>query len=312
MTKSDITEALRLLYVGGTVLLLAAASFLLLLLPTVQAQDLPPLARLEALGLDTMEVGRVTAYFVPADRARAEELAVLTEEVAAFFEQNLGFTFDLGMAALAPEHWFSDIPGIPYAIPWPSMRDKLIFMPSSLQEGLLIQGPTELEDRRRVDFVLLHEYGHIAAKAYFRPMDDQDYLPVKWFEELLATYFAYAFVHASDSAWAKAAEVAWLGEVGGYTPSVLSLDWSFMNALPGNELARTYGWYQFMLNLRAAEIYDEHGLDFLRTLKEQLPWQDTGDWNTAILLPRLEEIAPGFKAWEESLPSVYGEQAGDH
>jgi hypothetical protein len=133
MTHFRSIDALRLPNVGRSLLLLVATSFSFL--PTVQAQDVSPLAMLESFGLDTMRVGRVTAYFAPADRARAEELAVLTEEAAAFFEQKLGFKFDLGMAALAPELWFSDIPGIPYAIPWPSMPYKLIFMPASLSEG---------------------------------------------------------------------------------------------------------------------------------------------------------------------------------
>lgn len=302
ITASAITT-LRSLGAGSALFLLATAGFFL---PVARAQDMSPADRLKELGLETTEVGRVTAHFAPADRQRAEELAALTEEAAAFVEAELGLAFDLGMAALAPEHWFSDIPGLPYAIPWPSMPDRLIFMPSSLEEGLLIQGPTALDDRRRVDFVLLHEFGHIAAKEYFRPADDQDYLPVKWFEELLATYFAYAFVHATDAAWAEAAGSAWTEEVQRFTPSVLSLDWSFMNALPGDELARTYAWYQFMLNLRAAEIYDAHGLGFVRALKENLPWAESTAWTTTTLLPLIDKVAPGFETWAASLPHAYG------
>ena len=281
---------------------------------TLPAQDedssLPK--HLETLGLNTTKVGRVTAHFAPADQARAEELAVLAEKAAAYFEREFGITFELGLAVLGPDQWFSKFQQVPYAIPWPSIPDRLIFMPSSLEEGVLIYGPTELENRRRVDFVLLHEYGHIAAKEYFRPSDLHDYLPVSWFDELLATYFAYAFIRASDPAWAESAPEAWLEEVQSYTPSVLSLDWSFMSTLSGGELARTYGWYQFMLNLRAAEIYDQEGLGFLRSLKEHLQWHESATWTTASLLPLLETMAPGFHAWEENLPQVYGEQIGEN
>lgn len=131
-----------------------------------------------------------------------------------------------------------------------------------------------------------------------------------WFEELLATYFGYAFVHSSDSAWAEAARREWLGEVRAFTPRELSLDWSFMRDLPGPEIARTYGWYQFMLNLRVADIYEQRGLGFLRELKEKLPWNDSHNWTTASLLPLLEEVSPGFEHWAESLQSVYGKQGG--
>lgn len=158
-----------------------------------------------------------------------------------------------------------------------------------------------LTRRRTVDFVLLHEYGHLAAKAYFRADSDQDYLPVSWFEEFLANYFAYAFVRASDLDWSEAGKAAWRDEVEGFTPSVLSLNWSFMNELPPDELARTYGWYQYLLNLRAADVYEQHGLGFLRALEDRLAWEETEDWTTESLLSSLEEVAPGFKAWSDGL-----------
>lgn len=93
----------------------------------------------------------------------------------------------------------------------------------------------------------------------------------------------------------------WTEVVESRTPAALSLDWSFMNDLPPRERVRTYGWYQNMLNLRAAELYEEHGLDFLRTLKSELEWEEMEGWTTASLLMSLEEIAPGFQRWAESL-----------
>lgn len=228
-------------------------------------------------------------------------MATLADDAAGYFEHELGTTFAFGVAALAPEHWFSEFPGIPYAIPWASMPDRLIFMPSSLREGLLIRGEDALEDRQRVDFILLHEYGHLLAKAHLRPRSDRDYLPVSWFEELLANYFAYAYLHEADVTWAEAAIAEWVEELRRFTPPVLSLDWSFMNDLPPPVLSETYGWYQFLLNLRAAELYDEHGLDFLSLLKEELSWEEAGDWTSESLLSDLEAIAPGFDAWVADL-----------
>lgn len=286
------------LHLGMAGLVLAAFAFAL----PLRAQDPSPLVRLEALGLDTMQVGRVTAYFAPSDRGRAEQIASLSEAAAAYFEQELGIAFDLRVAALAPEHWFSEYPDIPYAIPWASVPERLVFVPSSLEEGLLVEGLDDVEGRRRtVDFVLLHEYGHVAAKAYFRADSDQENLPVSWFEEFLANYFAYAYVRASDVEWSAASKAAWRNEVERFTPSVLSLDWSFMYELPPDELARTYGWYQYLLNLRAAEVYEEHGLALLRTLVEHLAWEEAGDWTTESLLASLEGAAPGFTAWADGL-----------
>ena len=282
----------------------------LVLAGTAHAQAPSPLARVQALGLETARIGRVEVYFAPGDRERAEQLAALSGAAADFYRRELGISFEHAVAALAPEDWFSEFPGMPYGMPWPSMPERLILMPSSLDQGLLIGGQDELEDRRTVDFVLLHEYAHLAAKAYFRPTSERDYLPVKWFEELVANSLAYAFVDASDPEWASADRRKWQSVVDGFTPPVLSLDWSFMNDLPPDELARVYGWYQNLLNLRAAELHEEHGLGFLRALRRELDWQASDDWTTESLLPSLEAVAPGFEAWAGDLRGARARQGG--
>ena len=307
MSRISISKPFRWLCMRAA--LVCAMTVCLALVSAVRAEAQSPLARVKALGLEKMTVGRVTVHFASTDLKRANQLATLTESAAAFLEKELGTSFDLSLAVLGPVDWFSEYPGIPYAIPWESTPDRLIMMPSSLREGLLIRGPSELDDRRRVDFVLLHEYGHLAARDYFRSDSDPEYLAsVPWFEELLATYFGYAFVYSSDSAWAEAARRDWLGEVKAFTPREVSLDWSFMSDLPGPEIARTYGWYQVMLNLRVADIYEQRGLGFLRELKEELPWNDSHNWTTASLFPLLEKVSPGFDHWAESLQSIYGKQ----
>jgi hypothetical protein len=202
---------------------------------------------------------------------------------------------------LAPDDWFSEFPPIPYAIPWYSVQHRLIFMPASLDEGLLVYGDNELEDRRRVDFVLLHEIGHIIAKDYLRSTSARDYLPVPWLEELLATYIGYAYLHPADPAWADASLSEWQREVDGFSPRRVSLDWSFMRDLSPEELARAYAWYQFLLNLRAAELYGTHGLDLLRRLRSELPWEESDQWTTEIVMPLLERVAPGFQQWADGL-----------
>ena len=96
------------------------------------AQDLSPLERVQTFDLDTIRSGDVTVHFPPSERARAEELATLTREASAWFEREMGIAFDLGVVALTPEDWFEPIPGIPYAVPWNSVPERLIFTPSSM------------------------------------------------------------------------------------------------------------------------------------------------------------------------------------
>jgi hypothetical protein len=178
------------------------------------SQASSPLATVEALGLDTVTVGRVTAHFAATDRQVANRLAVLSEEAAAYFERELGASFPVRLAVLSPADWFDPYPGgdsLPYGMPWGWVEELLVTAPASLSEGVLISGAAPEADRRRVHFVLLHELGHLASKRYLHPDSPRPYSPVRWFEELLATYFAYAYVRAHDAEWAEASRREWDG-----------------------------------------------------------------------------------------------------
>jgi hypothetical protein len=273
---------------------------LLILASGAHGQGRSELERVEALSLDILKVGRTTTYHAPGDRERARQLALLSERAAASFEHTLGIAFDFRLAALAPQQWFSPYGGdMPYGIPWSSVAERLIVVPASSVEGALIQGRDLWYDRRMVEFVTIHELGHIANKHYYHPTSAHEEFPLPWFEELLASYFAYAFLRALDPRWTALAQREWRASVGDYTPRVVSLDWSFMRVLPGPELARTYGWYQLVLNLRVADLYAAHGLDFLRRLRNTLPVDTMDAWTTESLLARLEEVAPGFQSWAD-------------
>lgn len=274
----------------------------LMFVSVAEAQHQSPRARVEALDLESMTVGRVTTLFAPNDRSRARQLAELSEAAAAFFEQKLGVSFAFRLAVLGPKDWFSPYgAGLPYGIPWCSVAERLMVVPASLKEGALIDGRNAQEDRWRVDFVTLHEFGHLTAKQYLHPTSAHDELPVLWFEELTATYFAYGFIRSIDQHWAESARAEWIARVKAYTPRQLSLDWSFMRTLPADELGPTYGWYQNVLNLRVADVYAKHGLAFLRTLKQNLPLNTMDNWTTQSLLASLEQISPGFQEWADEL-----------
>jgi hypothetical protein len=247
----------------------------------------------------------MTVYYSPEYRGRAEELAGLSKNAAAFMEDKLKLSFNFRLAVLSPDQWFSEHPGIPYAIPWENQAEDLLFLPSSLKEGLLIRGSDEVANRRRVNFIALHEFGHLAAKHYYRPSSIGEPVPVSWLNELLATYFAFSFIQSTDSEWARAIRAEWKNEVKQYTPGTISLDWGFMNELPPNEVARTYAWYQNVLNLRAAEIHDESGFAFLQDLKKGLSWDNVDHWTNDSVLSQLESISPGFMEWANTLGSRY-------
>jgi hypothetical protein len=280
--------------------------------PAVRAQEQSPGTKIEALGLESMTVGRVTTLFAPKDQARARQLAELSEGATAFFEQKLGVSFRFRLAVLGPKDWFQTHgAGMPYGIPWCSVAERLVVVPASLTEGVLIDGRNAQEDRWRVDFVTLHELGHLIAKQYLHPTSTHEEMPVMWFEELVATYFGYTFVSSFNRQWAQSARREWIGRVEGYRPRRRSLDWSFMRTLPPAEMASTYAWYQFILNLRVADIYERHGFDFLRALKERLPFRSMDSWTTKSLLGYLDRIAPGFQRWADELEKA-DKWSGNH
>ena len=49
-----------------------------------------------------------------------------------------------------------------------------------------------------------------------------------------------------------------------------------MRELPPGKFAVTYAWFQKLLNLWVADIYEGHGLDFLRAMRDELPWKHSG------------------------------------
>ena len=272
--------------------------------PPILGQAGSPLHRVRSIGLDSVTVGQVTTFFAPEDRALATDLAALTDAAADYFAAAFRGGFPLYLAVLQPNTWFDPYQRgtpAPYGMPWGWIPDSLMGVPASLREGVLIVGPDEQADLRRVRFVMLHEYGHLAAKRYLHPQSDQLYSSVRWFEEFLATYFAYAFVHQADAEWARVGRQEWVDFVQADAPASATLDWSFMFRLPPQQFGRTYAWYQNLLNVRAADVYSEHGLHFLPELRDRLPWSSSEEWTTEMLLPLLDSVAPGFQTWAEGL-----------
>src|SRR5690606_34274957 len=210
----------------------------------------------------------------------------------------------LRLAVLRPPQWFVPYAGgdgEPYGIPWSWVPDALITVPASLDVGVLITGPDRSADLRRVQFVMLHELGHLASKQLLHPNRGESFSSLRWFDELIATYFAYAFIQARDPRWVHAAQEEWQRLVESFTPSVVSLDWSHFRDLSPEEFAHTYGWYQHLLNLRAAALYVEYGLRFLRRVRDRLDWRDCANGTTGVLIPTVRDRAPRLQACAAAL-----------
>lgn len=288
---------------GRSKLASIAISACLMIPAAVGAQASSPLARIQALGLDSTTFGSVPTWFAPADRAAAERLANLLGRASAFFQRELGARVEFRLAALGPAKWIPYFPGAADTIAWAAEAEALIVAPAWAVR------PPPPGFHRDGEFIALHELGHLAANQYFNGGRPLDYGEHHWFGEVMATSFAYAFVRSANPAWADSARSDFPETLESYTPRVRSLDWSFMRDLPPDELGKTYGWYQIAINLQVADVLDRHGLEFLRQVKQRLPWNAMQSWTTAMLAARLEEIAPGFQAWVDRMN---GRRVPDH
>ena len=142
-----------------------------------------------------------------------------------------------------------------------------------------------------VDLVGYHELGHLYVGEWgINPH-------TRWFSELLATYFGYAFMAERLPDLARTWEIVSRSD-GGNTPQHRSLaDFERLYTGVG---ADNYIWYQGRFSERVFAVFATERFDFLRKVKDAFP---RGPEKLAAdqLLEQLENIQPGFKAWAASL-----------
>jgi hypothetical protein len=155
--------------------------------------------------------------------------------------------------------------------------------------------------REFVVHVGLHEIGHLQEVEYGIAA------PNKWFNEMLASYFSYAYLKARQPPVATVVE---------------ALDQIPLKPMPHTSLEdfeklyldvgmENYVWYQQQFERRAIKVYAEQGLEFLKKVKSAFPAAGNSPLETkkdeltpTALILRLERICPGFQAWASELQSM--------
>ncbi|MEJ2502438.1 MAG: hypothetical protein P8177_03840 [Gemmatimonadota bacterium] len=277
------------------------------------AQRADPLSRIRSLDVDRVDVGRVTVLYSAHDGEQGPETAAVLEaaaplrDAADFFAERLGGDFRLTLALLSPRDW-GRVGGAVHALPWHSQPDRLVVLPVRADLGLMLSGPDSTRARRVLEVVSLHQLGHVVTAAYYYPggFREPD-PPVRWFDELMASYLSYAYLQEHDPDLAEfMIDLAWdvtrtteprFSTLGQYD----AFHSSFLSAPQG---ANTKGWYHNAFNLRAAELYRKHGDGLMDSLRTELPWDRVESWTTEELLELLEPISRGFLAWSEEMASA--------
>ena len=289
---------------------LGAAAFLsMAALVVVTGQEASTyLARVQALGLESLP-GSVAAYYSPGARERAATLQNRLAEALTYCNERLGVRLTLALAVLNEAHW-KQVRAAPYGVPGVRGAPYVAFLPSDLSRSVIVTGwratsrrPAPVSERaletagisieeapyRLNDLVGYHEVGHVVIWEYGLRQTQN------WFDEMLATFVAYAFLSDRHPEEARVWDALMQRHVESIAPAFRDLD--TFNARYDDIPLETFAWHQAMFHRRVAEVYQTSGLQFLTALRKTGLTADVKYATAADLLKRLEEICPGFERW---------------
>ena len=153
------------------------------------------------LKVDSLTSG-LTVYYTPGYKQRAEYLAKILIKANHFFRDSLGVEYDYSLAVLDETQWESLGSPYPYGLPWNNAyKPYVIFMPADTSHGDVVDDLSNFLERadanKYVDNIGFHEAGHtyVCEYIYNGRFTDPE-IPFRWFDELMANYFCYAFLQS--------------------------------------------------------------------------------------------------------------------
>lgn len=278
--------------------------------------------------------GEIPVYYSACCRGRALQVQAALEDGLRFYKEKLGIQLDLVAAVLDKNDWNRILDQRPdHIVPPYGMTYvpfDVAFIPADddgvITQGLLAEKTHETPETRRLlksvhlgfdeaarRFIMhpiLHELGHRLVIQYgiAPPMQNGSW----WVDEMLASYFAYAYEKSRRPETATIVEA--MTNLSSEDLKYTSLD-DFPKTVPllmaGDSSNMT--WYQRQFEARLASVYAKEGLDFLPRVKETFPAGAKDDLSPAEVLAKLELICPGFQAWAVQMANVKaGGKAGSH
>lgn len=278
------------------------------------------------------QAGAVPLYYSPCCRERATEVQRRLQDMLAFYKAKLGINASISVAVLDQKDWnrvaqqLQDMQKFaPYGMTNVqadrSGGDVIAFIPAddtgvittsqladapyatagTLKAFASVNVTYEEAARRFILHPAFHELGHLLTRRYGIDVPDH------WVDEMMASYFAYAYERARDPAVATLVE--------GFTkmsspPIALTSLQQFEEAFArGKEIPpANYVWYQRHFEARIVDVYRDKRLSFIKAMKVQFPVPPAGrrpdGWlDLSKTLSRMEHIDPGFEQWSKRLAS---------
>ncbi|MBS3805966.1 MAG: hypothetical protein KGY60_00540 [Bacteroidales bacterium] len=194
----------------------------------------------------------------------------------------------------------------------PSFRDPLESIGITWKEA----------SRIYVELITFHEVAHLITDTEAYHID----MPTGWYREYLANFLSYAYLYHTEPNNARIWDLMPEVTLECYTPKFRTLE----DLMLGKIDAYDYHWYQSRFIQRANRVVENRGTDFIHKAQKLFPAESPGktlsEKTEAVynnmdsmsekeaarglkkineeLINRLEEIAPGFKAWAEGFSEI--------
>ncbi|MEM8486790.1 MAG: hypothetical protein AAF564_14655 [Bacteroidota bacterium] len=270
------------------------------------AQTDSTLIRVHALELEAT-TGALPVHYSSGKKIQATELSALLAKAAAYLATSLRVSTEINVALLSRDDWPAVWP-FPYGLPYASLNAPwVVVMPATPEESVLYPGfvglLNEIDARTMISNIGFHEIGHVYTSEYLYP-PDIDGPPLRWLDELLAQYLAYAVMQALDTQRAAIWDTFTTAMLNLPSPKYTTLEAfeaEYNGFLATPEGAQNYGWYQSLFAAKAGELFKTHGIALFSDLKTKLDWSNVSNWSTATAITNLESVAPGFQAWHDAM-----------
>lgn len=277
-----------------------------------QSDDANLLDQVANHGLARLD-NQVETYYSAGAKARAIKLEAAISDMIAYYRQKLSIETPVYLAVLDSADWKA-LSESPYGLPNVNGPPPVVFMPAT-SGGLafqLVLGrreaiPTEILSRFLkensmtfeevadgfVDVIGYHELGHVLCWEY--GID----VPTHWLNELMASYFAYAFIYE------RLPEARSIFDLCGRPSKVRPKNTTLEDLERLYAAVDDYGWYQGMFEARIKEIYPKIGLQFIENVKQRFPRAEGAAADSSAakeitpqqVVMEVEKFAPGFEDW---------------
>jgi hypothetical protein len=138
------------------------------------------------------------------------------------------------------------------------------------------------------DAVALHEIGHLLTRQFGIAT------PTTWLDEFLANYWWSAYWREELPALTELQQ-----RMTAAAPAEPARDHPTLQDFERDETGgwQNYIWYQGRIGERVNAVLDEHGIQFLRDVRDVLPRDRTGTVTGEEVVERLQTISMGWREW---------------